>query len=464
MKLKTKIMWISSIAVFIALLISDIIIYTLVKQSYIDEAVADAVNDYQQVINQFELVSREEIGKNITNQRAMYILKEMRDPYNICYDYIVNYDGDVLDCKEIYNNTIFTYEQLAGMDYEYTEREYRYTFYTQGNSHYIVFDKANELSGICLYRVADISYVWNKLSILVAGMAVIMVAVILVVIFIEYKIINKVLRPLRELNWSAGKIAAGEYQYRIHIETPDEIGQLTENFNKMAEAVEARTRHLEESEYRKTLFMGDLTHELKTPMTAISGYAHTLLTTKLSEENKEEALLFIYQECGRLERLSKKMMKLLELDQEEALELSMVSASRLFEGVSMSCKEILKNKDIELVCEENGESYNVDEDLMIDALINLIDNAVKASEPNSKIILRAKDNCISVQDFGRGIPKEEQDKILEPFYMVDKSRSRKSGGAGLGLALTATILDKHNCKLNIESELGEGTCMNLQFV
>ncbi len=464
MKLKTKIMWISSIAVFIALLISDIIIYTLVKQSYIDEAVADAVNDYQQVINRFELASREEVGKSITKQKAVYILKEMRDPYNICYDYVVNYDGDVFDYKEIYNNTIFTHEQLAGMNYEYTEREYMYTFYTYGNSHYIVFDRTNELSDICLYRVADISYVWNKLSILIAGMVVIMVAVILVVIFIEYKIINKVLRPLRELNWSAGKIAAGEYQYRIHIETPDEIGQLTENFNKMAEAVEARTRHLEESEYRKTLFMGDLTHELKTPMTAISGYAQTLLTTKLSEENKEEALLFIYQECGRLERLSKKMMKLLELDQEEALELSMVSASRLFEGVSMSCKEILKNKDIELVCEENGESYNVDEDLIIDALINLVDNAVKASEPNSKIILRAKDNSITVQDFGRGIPKEEQDKILEPFYMVDKSRSRKSGGAGLGLALTATILDKHNCKLNIESELGEGTCMNLQFV
>ena len=77
----------------------------------------------------------------------------------------------------------------------------------------------------------------------------------------------------------------------------------------MAEAVEIRTNEIQESEYKKTLFMGNLTHELKTPMTAISGYAQMLLTTKLSDENKEEALMYIYDECGRLERLSKKMMR-----------------------------------------------------------------------------------------------------------------------------------------------------------
>ena len=85
----------------------------------------------------------------------------------------------------------------------------------------------------------------------------------------------------------------------------------------MAEAVEQRTRSLEESEQKKTIFMGNLTHELKTPMTAISGYAQTLLTAKLDEEEKQEALQYIYEECKRLERLSKKMMKLLGLSESE---------------------------------------------------------------------------------------------------------------------------------------------------
>ena len=102
-------------------------------------------------------------------------------------------------------------------------------------------------------------------------------------------------------------------------------------------------------------------------------------------------------------------------------------------------------------------------DLITDVLINLVDNAVKASEPGSQIILRAEDNRVEVQDFGRGIPKEEQEKILEPFYMIDKSRSRKNGGAGLGLALIAVIVQKHNIKMSIESEVGKGSKFVLEF-
>jgi two-component system phosphate regulon sensor histidine kinase PhoR len=103
----------------------------------------------------------------------------------------------------------------------------------------------------------------------------------------------------------------------------------------------------------------------------------------------------------------------------------------------------------------------VDSDLMTEVLINLVDNGIKASQEGSQIILTAGENMISVQDFGKGIPEEEQDKILEPFYMIDKSRSRKKGGAGLGLAITASILKKHNCTLEIDSRLGEGTCMKI---
>lgn len=101
---------------------------------------------------------------------------------------------------------------------------------------------------------------------------------------------------------------------------------------------------------------------------------------------------------------------------------------------------------------------------MTDVLINLIDNGIKASDPGAEVVLRAYKNCIEVQDFGCGIPEEEQEKILEPFYMIDKSRSRKNGGAGLGLALTAMIAKKHHIQLEIVSEVGRGTRMILQFV
>jgi signal transduction histidine kinase len=232
----------------------------------------------------------------------------------------------------------------------------------------------------------------------------------------------------------------------------------------MAEAVEISTRNLEESEKRKTLFMGNLTHELKTPMTAISGYAQTLLSTKISRENQEAALLYIYEECGRLERLSKKMMKLLELEQDTELSFTDTPVEQLFEASAAACRVLLEEKQITLECSQKGEHFNMDVDLMTDVLINLIDNAVKASDAGGKILLRAYGDCIEVQDFGRGIPAEEQEKILEPFYMIDKSRSRQNGGAGLGLALVAVILKKHGVSLRIESSEGVGTRMILQFV
>ena len=210
--------------------------------------------------------------------------------------------------------------------------------------------------------------------------------------------------------------------------------------------------------------MGNLTHELRTPMTAISGYSELLLTAKLSEEDREEALMYINSECKRLEKLSTKMVKLLSVDNEADISLSKVSAKDLFDITGKAMASKLKEADIELEACQNGESFMVDFDLMTEVLINLTDNAIKASPKGSKIILRAADNRIEVEDFGKGIPAEEREKILEPFYMVDKSRSRKSGGAGLGLALVTTILKKHSCVLDIESEVGKGTRMILQFV
>lgn len=279
-----------------------------------------------------------------------------------------------------------------------------------------------------------------------------------------FVVLRRVFKPLQELNETTQQMARGFYDRRLCIRQKDEIGQLGESFNKMAEAVEERTYVLEESERKKTLFMGDLTHELKTPMTAISGYAQTLLSTKLSEQQQEDALLYIYEECGRLERLSHKMIKLLELEQDHELELADTPVADVFEAVRNACSVLLKEKQVTLEICQHGECFPMDADLMTDALINLVDNAVKASSEGGKIILKAEASCIEVQDFGHGIPAGEQQNILEPFYMVDKSRSRQYGGAGLGLALTAVIVRKHHMSLGIESEEGKGTKIILQFV
>ena len=105
-----------------------------------------------------------------------------------------------------------------------------------------------------------------------------------------------------------------------------------------------------------------------------------------------------------------------------------------------------------------------DGDLLTEVIINLLDNAIKASDEGGMISLTAHDKKIIVRDYGRGIPEDEIANIIKPFYMVDKSRSRRDGGAGLGLALTKLIIEKHHATLDIESKVGDGTSMILQFV
>lgn len=442
----------------------NIVTLTLMWKSIKNEAFIKA---YQNTYMKIQEVKQRliQVGELVDMEFLEYYFKSYNDEYFICM-YIMNENSDNgnEEIYEIYNHTIFGNDYLENLKYtRYEEMEYSYVQYEGRN--YIVFAKGIEdFSGLTLYRFEDVTYAKNNMEKFTISSILITLVVVAVTIFILFCILKHEFEPLQELNSVTKSITDNMYDRRVVIHKKDEIGQIGENFNKMAEAVEARTKRLEESERRKTLFMGNLTHELKTPMTAISGYAQTLLSVKLDEEDKEDALEYIYKECTRLERLSQKMMKLLLLEQDGGLEFKEVSAKTLFEAAAKSCGAILKEKDINLEYEENGEIFLMDIDLMTDVIINLIDNGVKASNKGGRIILRSYGNCIEVQDFGRGIPKEEQEKIMEPFYMVDKSRSRKSGGAGLGLALAALIAKRHNILLKIDSEPGQGTRMILQFV
>lgn len=491
MKLRTKILLISGIAVLMASSISGVVIWLLSRKSTLNEAVVKAYQNTFMVMSDFKSSQESNAKFAVNNYFIEYFFKRREDYYNICFrgvvhkesgkqndiiKYSVDYN-DYSNIEEIYNHTVLNEKDLINLTYRTYKNDYNsnsiknadyynritYAYLDKGGKHYIVFncDLGND---IMLFKIEDLSSVQKHMELLALSIVFITAIVTVFTISILSIILKRVLDPLHKLNDTTKHMAEGLYDQRLDIRNMDEIGQLSENFNKMADAVEIRTNSLEESEMRKTLFMGNLTHELKTPMTSISGYAQTLLTMKISDDDREEALLYIYQECGRLERLSRKMMKLLEIDHEDGLEMADISVNKLFEAAAKSCSVILKEKNISLECREQGQIFHVEADLMTDVMINLIDNAVKASKPGGKIILKAGKDYIEVQDFGKGIPLDEQDKILEPFYMIDKSRSRKSGGAGLGLALIAEIAQKHNMTLKIDSKIGVGTRMILQFV
>ncbi len=483
MKLRTKVILTCILTMICSLTIANVIVVLLLSNSYRNEAIVKSYQSTYTVMEEFkerfDLNSDddqvERLGDNsivssliqdsITNTEIDYFFKTYSFRFRKLSDeagYIfLSVDSHSNKLEEIYNNTILDSKMISSMKYdEYLDLQY--TTYQFNGTEYVIF--TTHQPHYELYVIENISYIWDKLNKLIVILVSCSILLTITTIIILVLILKKILHPLQELNESTKDIANNVYDKRVKVTTKDEIGELGENFNRMAEAVERYTESLEESEKRKTMFMGNLTHELKTPMTAMCGYAQLLLTAKLSEEDREEALMYINDQCNRLERLSKKMMYLMGLDEEDRLEMTKVQIQEIFENAVKSCSILAKEKDIILQINPSELIIEADKDLMVDVMVNLIDNAIKASPNGGMILLSAGNDGKVVEDFGFGIPKAEQDKILEPFYMVDKSRSRKSGGAGLGLALTTIILKKHNMKLSIQSEVGSGTKVILQFV
>lgn len=278
--------------------------------------------------------------------------------------------------------------------------------------------------------------------------------------FVMHGISSWLTRPIRLLTRATRRMAEGEYGYRARKVSDDELGQLTMDFNRMANALEDNIAMLEEEIQAREHFVAAFAHELKTPLTAIIGYADMLRSHRLDEEKSFLSANYIYTEGKRLEAMSFRLLEIMVTRHGE-LELQKVSVDILFQYIH---DMYVNNHTMGFHLKYDPGIVQAEPNLIKSVLINLIDNGCKASEPGSIIEVRGYQRKGSyrfcVQDYGMGIPKEEQEKITKAFYMVDKSRSRSRNGAGLGLALCAEILTLHGSRLEIESEIGKGTCMS----
>lgn len=267
-------------------------------------------------------------------------------------------------------------------------------------------------------------------------------------------------KPVRLLTRATKRMAAGDYYYRAKQVSHDELGQLTRDFNSMAQALEKNIEKLEEEIEAKEEFMGAFAHELKTPLTAIIGYADMLRSHKMDEEQSIMSANYIYTEGKRLEAMSLRLLDIIVAGKTEA-QLQKYSAKLVFEYLK---EMFVGSRDMDFYFQYDEGEILAEVNLIKSLLVNLIDNACKASEAGSRIEISGtalEDGYrFSVRDYGIGIPEEEHRKITQAFYMVDKSRARSKNGAGLGLALCAEILKIHNSQLEIESEMGKGSCFS----
>ena len=267
-------------------------------------------------------------------------------------------------------------------------------------------------------------------------------------------------RPVRTLTRATQLIEEGQYDVRADVKSLDEIGDLALSFNAMAESIEQKVSTLEGYAKQQKDFVANFSHELKTPMTSIIGYADMLRSAELDEEDAFMASNFIFSEGKRLEALSLKLMDLVVLDKDE-FELVRGYARRVLGHVMAVVTPMLEQHGLTLVTDIEQHQILYEKDLLLTLITNLIDNARKASEPGKTIELSGRKQegryRITVTDHGIGIPQEELKRITEAFFMVDKSRSRAQHGAGLGLAIGNKIAQLHGSELHFESQVGVGT-------
>ncbi|WP_300689969.1 HAMP domain-containing sensor histidine kinase [uncultured Oscillibacter sp.] len=268
-------------------------------------------------------------------------------------------------------------------------------------------------------------------------------------------------RPLARLSAAARRMAEGELSQRVRVDGDDEIAQLSADFNVMAHRIQRQVAELKAAQRRQEDFIGSFAHEIKTPLTSIIGYADLLRSRPATEEQVRESAGYIFGEGRRLEALSRKLLDLIVLGRQD-FPLRSVPLDAFLRRVAGAMEPPLRQAGVRLTLQSQAVTARMEPDLMETVCMNLLDNARKAMEDGGEILLEGfalEDGrcCVQVTDQGKGIPAEELERVTEAFYMVDKSRSRAQGGAGLGLALCRRIVELHGGELEIESEPGRGT-------
>lgn len=273
-------------------------------------------------------------------------------------------------------------------------------------------------------------------------------------------------KPIRYLSEASKALAEGNYKKRISVISNDELGELTKTFNKMADTIEDKIDALELSVRQKEDFIAAFAHETKSPMTSVIGYADYIYQNRLDDNERKEAAGTIMNEGMRLQALSEKLMDIVSL-KKSGLKKEEIQTNEMVEDVKLTLSPKLEARDAHIEFSVQDEYIYVDYDLFKTVVVNVIDNSLKAGAKKITVSGERQEGrtfVFTIKDNGMGIPENELRRVKEAFYMVDKSRSRKEHGAGLGLALCNRIMILHGGRLELKSKAGEGTTVTLKLL
>ncbi|MED4781356.1 HAMP domain-containing sensor histidine kinase [Brevibacillus choshinensis] len=251
------------------------------------------------------------------------------------------------------------------------------------------------------------------------------------------------------------RISKGDFSVNLDVKMDHHWGELVDGINHMAE-------QLNEMEQLRQEFISNVSHEIQSPLTSISGFARALQNDSLTREERMHYLDIIETESTRLSKISENLLKLTSLEgRQHPVERTKYNLDQQLRRIILACEPQWMEKELELDIALEKVEIVADEEMLNQVWNNLISNSIKFTPQGGRLQVQlqgtGQEVIVRVTDTGIGIAKEDQERVFERFFKADKSRNRTGGGSGLGLSIVKKIIDLHQGTISVQSELGEGT-------
>ncbi len=388
------------------------------------------------------------LNRNADNNDAIIFIADHTGKILVSSDNGVGVLPDVIDSSlvEAYLSGDYLFSDLDGIfDTEHINVIRPINLFPAGRVDY----NAQANSGAIFICSENTNPVYEKLGSTIVMTVIWIFAISLVAV---YFVSERISRPLKEMSYAAKSFAQGKFNVRVPVRGNDEVAELATAFNNMA-------NDLEKLEENRSTFLSNVSHDLRTPMTTISGFVDGILSGAIPKDKADHYLEIVSNEIKRLARLVNSLLDITRIQSgERKFNMTVFDACELARQVLISCESRIdsKNLDVSFECDDDNMNAVADRDAIHQIMYNLIDNAVKFSDENGALSVKLRENdkkiVMTVRNTGKGIAAEDLPHVFDQFYKSDRSRGIDKTGLGLGLYICKTIIDQHGEEMWVKSE------------
>ncbi len=339
-----------------------------------------------------------------------------------------------------------SYDEITNMNGLFEEKQLTHAI--------LMRDSAGAPCGV-IFSFSNASSLTDLSELLIKTVITAMLWVMLAALLTVYFISERITAPLKKISRAAKEFSLGNFKVRVPVKGSDEIAQLSQSFNNMAET-------LENYEKTRSSFIANISHDLRTPMTSIAGFIDGILDGAIPPEKQNHYLNIVATEVKRLSRLVSSLLEISRFEAgEKKLNITEFDICEMARQIIISFEKKIDEKklDVNFDCDDFNINVKADKDSIHQILYNICDNAVKFSREKGKynisIKQKGKQVFVSVYNEGQGISSEDLPFIFDRFYKSDKSRGLDKSGVGLGLYISKTIIEAHGQEIWAESIYGE---------